>query len=148
MKELNQYILEKFKVNSNSAKNTIYYINDDFSIDPKEDYYTVKVDNVTTEREKGYDKIFDRSHIIYEYQKDRWYKRIIYLYSKKDLKRVYDKTPDIGTYYAAIFDDKFKTKVNDIIAGKIPMKDYYPEETIENRDACLYEPIKNIIKDL
>ena len=114
MKELATYIFEKFKISKNTVNNNLYKINDNFTINPAEDYYTLRF---YTEKND-----FNSSHIIYK-GNNNGNTLIVYLYSKSELKQLYMKN-HISDYIAQKFPDKYKEEVQDIIDNKIETKDF------------------------
>ena len=120
MKKLNNYILEKFKLNKNGAINLIKYcVNDDFIIDPDKTYYTIKTLGTI-------DSLKD-SHIIY-----RDNSRSIYLYEKEELRKAC-KEYNLELI-VRLFENKYKDKIRDILAGKIDFNKYCDSEPIKTKD--------------
>lgn len=107
MKKLSNYIIEKYKISSNSIK---IKVNDKFTLDLTEEYYTISFSN-------RFDK-FDKHRIIHED-----IKQVVYIYSKDELVEMYKKE-EIPNFSIIKFPDIYKEKIYDVMDNIIPLSKY------------------------
>lgn len=123
MKELSNYIIEKYRINKNTYR---YYVKGKFYINPNEEYYTISFMSLKSN--------FSKDHLIY-YDKNR---KCVYLYSKDDLIKKY-KNLKCGNLCIKKFEDKFKEKIKDILDNKIPVTEYVKGDYCNISDLDKYE---------
>lgn len=116
MKKLTNYIVEKYKLTKNTMCRSIH-VKGNFYLEPDKQYYLIRF--MTEETAEKYR--FTKDHLIYETEY-----RVAYLYSKEDL---INEDSWKGLMIRE-FDNKFKSKIQDILDNLIPFSEYGEGETL------------------